>query len=152
MKYWWKERDYFKFPGMKFYYSFKYAPMMYKKRTSHFWQYIVKIDYIPLQYKLKFLDYCLEQVPYFNVTLFNVFHLGIMFSNGKYNEDAYWECLLQHLYNGDALDKCVEENTWKRFRKGPEDYTAENVYTQDMLTNYGRRTYERLIEERKEII
>lgn len=142
MKSWWKAKKIFKFPGMTFYHTVDYIPFIYHKAFgSHFWNKFIDIQYMPLEFKLKFDEYRFEQEPFINVTLFQTFNFGIKFSNGKYNLDAYWEALLEYLYDKKPLKECVDDNTWK-CHWGKWNERSENVYIQNMLTKKGKELYE----------
>jgi hypothetical protein len=137
MKTWWKERKYFKFPGMRFYACLWGVPFTYHKYPKHFWQKVVMFQYLPLQWKPKYDEFRFEQEPFIDLNLFG-YHFGIVFSLEKYNLDAYWEALLEHLFTNKTIKECVDDNTWSKY----DSEEKLNVYTQNMLTKKGRKEYE----------
>ena len=139
MKTWWRCRKYFKFPGVTFYFVKNYVPFVYHKwnEGKNILSRIIFIQYVPLQWKIKNELNCFEQEPFIDIEIFRRWHFGIRFSNGKYNLDAYWEAILDHLYDGKSLSDSVSDNSWKR-----TNGEFENAYTQRMLTLRGMMIYE----------
>ena len=114
---------------------------MYQKWPHHLWQKMLMFQYAPLMWKLKNDEYRFEQEPFIDINIFGL-HFGIKFYNGKYNQDAYWEAMLEHLYDNKSIKECVDDNTWVA-HCGTNNKRKENVYLQNMLTKKGRNEYEK---------
>ncbi len=130
--YWWKVRKLFKYKSKWFIGKYYWTFGDYIKESP------VSLRFRGLGWKTKYNDNRFEWSP---CIYFKFFKWQIRYVIGPIDECyLYWETILDWFYNDEnrTFKQCVNRNTLS----GIKENEIYNVYTKNLLTNYGKKLYE----------
>lgn len=104
--------------------------------SYHKWP--ISFEAIGLGWKNKYDDWRFEWCPAYVLKIFN-YEIRCTYHPQSCDDMLYWETFLVMAFDNKCIYDAVRINTWKRM----DDGSIENAYTCGMLSDYGKKEYER---------